>query len=308
MGDAWNVADIRGFWARGLFVSVRVARKRRSQAATPSRKAWLASPASQHPRKGHGGKSSRLALPFRPSTLHSLAVLTLPPFLLAPCLPSPPRPLPPSHSPLACRSPFTPSTLLLLLLRSALSLRGVQVAGRPGVAAVLRAGPVPHHLLRGVSEEDVAAFNDGHHEGDIERVLAVVKAVHTSTMEVWEVIRVLRAGWREVEAAVAAAAGGSGGEAEVGRQGSKRVRLEDSAAASGGGEDGPETAAGAAEGEEGRAAALAGMLRLRGLGRFRPRRSPPSSSLPPTGREGAGQEWEVVMPRARDVLRFLWAV
>mgnify|MGYP006883403155 CR=1 FL=1 len=75
------------------------------------------------------------------------------------------------------------------------------------MAAVLRAGPVRHHTLRGgVSEEDVAAFNDGHNRGDIDRVLGVVRALKAAVTEVWEVVRVLRVGWLSSAAAVAAAA------------------------------------------------------------------------------------------------------
>ena len=173
-----------------------------------------------------------------------------------------------------------------------------QVAARPAVAAVLRAGPVPPSMVPGMSEEDVAAFNDGHHQGDIDRVLEVVKAVHKATVEVWEVVRVLRAGWREVEARSGGAAAAPC-TADTTRDGCEHGR--DSGAV-------PKRRARDAA-EEGRAAALAGMLRLRGLGRFRPCPKPSSSPSLSSGGEGgasvSGTEWEVVMPRARDVLRFL---
>ena len=153
-------------------------------------------------------------------------------------------------------------------------------------------------MVPGMSEEDVTAFNDGHHEGDIDRVLEVMKAVHKATVEVWEVVRVLRAGWREVEARSGGAAAAPC-TADTTRDGCEQ-----------GGDSGAvlrSSVRGAAG--EGRAAALAGMLRLRGLGRFRPCPKPSLPSPSPGGEGGAsvsGTEWEVVMPRARDVLRFLF--
>ena len=119
----------------------------------------------------------------------------------------------------------------------------------------------------------------------------MMKAVSTAVREVWEVVRVLGVGWQ----AASRAPSDRRHVATRHRSGKREApRLQ-------------ELAKGRSEGSKDQVAALAGMLRLRGLGRFRASLLTAPSQSAGVAVVGASEgAWEVVMPRARDVLRFLF--
>ena len=106
------------------------------------------------------------------------------------------------------------------------------LAAEPCVAEVLRAGPVPPFMAPDCSPEIIAKFNRGIRSSSI--VMRILRSLCKTLKERWEVVRVLRVGWSMVQRDDA----------------SPRTKPSVSS---------PEST-------------LAAMLRLRGLGRFRPGR------------------------------------